>query len=122
MRMGMGIVKGVAQGMGMKSIAHDLGIDIEIVVHTDSSAAMGIAQRSGIGRVRHLDVSLLWVQDHLHKKTFKLKKVLGADNPADMLTKHVEGALIQRHTAAIGIKFPEGRAVSAPKLAGGAGH
>jgi hypothetical protein len=116
----IGIVKGVSQGMGLKSIAEDLGMELELAVHTDSSAAMGIVQRSGIGRVRHLDVSLLWVQDHLHRKTFKLAKVAGTDNPADMLTKHVEGALIDKHSAALGAEFSEGRARSAPKLAGGA--
>ena len=30
---------------------------------TDSCAALGIAERTGIGRVRHLDVGLLWIQE-----------------------------------------------------------
>ena len=31
----------------------------------DSSAARAILQRDGVGRVRHLDVKLLWTQDRV---------------------------------------------------------
>ena len=112
-----GIVKGIAQAMGIKSIAADLGIELTIAVHTDSSAAMGIVQRAGIGRVRHLDVAQLWVQDHLREKRFALKKVLGTDNPADVLTKHVEAGVIDKHCQWLGMEFAQGRADSAPQLA-----
>ena len=108
---------GVAQAIGMKSIAADMGIDLKIVVHTDSSAAMGIVQRAGVGRVRHLDVAQLWVQDHLREKKFVLKKVLGTDNPADILIKHVEAGVIAKHCQWLGMEFASGRAHSAPKLA-----
>ena len=40
----------------------------ELVVHTDSTAARGIAKRTGVGRVRHLEVADLWVQDRLRKR------------------------------------------------------
>ena len=47
------------------------------------------------------------------------ERIAGTENPADMLTKHVEGGVINKHSAAIMIEFHEGRVTTAPKLAGG---
>merc|ERR1712016_553634 len=46
-----GMVKGASNGLGMRSIIADLGIDMRIGLKTDSSAAKGIANRTGLGRV-----------------------------------------------------------------------
>jgi hypothetical protein len=53
------IVKGIAQALGMKRMLRDLGIEVNIVCNTDSSAAKSIASRRGCGRVRHIEVSTL---------------------------------------------------------------
>eukprot|EP00969_Alexandrium_andersonii_P181614 8026262-Alexandrium_andersonii.AAC.1 len=42
-----GIVKGSAEGLGLVSVARDLGIDTGLRVCADSSAAIGICRRSG---------------------------------------------------------------------------
>lgn len=41
----IGIVKGTAIGMGLRSCARDLGIDLNIHLHSDASAATGICRR-----------------------------------------------------------------------------
>ena len=51
-----GISKGVSVGLGMQSIAKDLGFDISVRIHSDACAAIGIARRRGLGKIRHLDV------------------------------------------------------------------
>ena len=58
-----GVVRGATQGIGLQSIARDQGETLDLEVLTDSSAAMGVCMRKGIGRVRHLDTNLLWVDD-----------------------------------------------------------
>eukprot|EP00969_Alexandrium_andersonii_P191800 8470907-Alexandrium_andersonii.AAC.1 len=58
-----GIVKGAAEGVGIASIALDLGFSAGLRVYADSSAAIGICRRAGIGRARHLAVGQLWVQE-----------------------------------------------------------
>ena len=58
---------------------------------------IGICRRRGLGRVRHLAVADLWIQDKLRTKDFFLHKVAGADNIADMLTKHLEKATHEKH-------------------------
>ena len=116
-----GIVKGSCEGLGLVSVAKDLGIEAGLEVLADSSAAIGICRRTGIGKVRHLAVGQLWVQERVRSGDFALTKHPGAQNPADILTKAVDGGLIQRHMTAIGARGEQGRAESAPMLIGAGG-
>ena len=86
-------------------------------LHTDSSAAEGICNRSGIGRVRHLAVTQLWVQERLRDHTFALHRVRGAVNPADLMTKFLDGNKIAQHLAALSVHAETGRPESAPRMA-----
>ena len=110
-----GILKGTSEALGLKSLAEDLGIGMQIKVRTDASAAVGICRRCGLGKVRHLAVGQLWVQERLRAGDFELYKHPGAHNPDDLLTKHVATALIQHHMEAVGLVFLEGRAEVAPQ-------
>ncbi len=111
-----GICKGAAQGLGLQTIASDLGINLNLSVLTDATAAIGICRRRGLGKVRHLATADLWVQDRIRKGDFKLSKVPGAENPADMLTKHVDKPLLLKHCSALGLSYESGRADSAPAI------
>eukprot|EP00969_Alexandrium_andersonii_P162982 7204678-Alexandrium_andersonii.AAC.1 len=73
--------------MGIASVALDLGFSAGLRVCADSSAAIGICRRAGIGRVRHLAVGQMWVQERVRSGDFELIKWPGTDNPADVLTK-----------------------------------
>ena len=53
-------------------IAYD---GIQVVVETDSSTAIGIASKRGLGRVRHIEVADLWLQEKITDKVIKLNKV-----------------------------------------------
>ena len=89
---------------------------MNVNIHTDATAAIGICRRRGLGKMRHLAVSDLWIQDRLKKKDFTLTKVLGADNPADLLTKHVSRELMLKHMEAMNLRAEDGRASGAPTL------
>ena len=45
-----------------------------------------------------------------------LKKVAGADNPADIATKHLNADLMRKHLESLGVRVGGGRARSAPIL------
>ena len=81
------VVKGVSEGLGMKSLAADWGREYKLLGMCDSSAAIGIIGRKGVGKIRHLDVGMMWVQDLRESGGFEVKKVPGTMNPADQLTK-----------------------------------
>ena len=84
---------------------------------TDASAAIGIVRRRGLGRVRHLDVEDLWVQEKIRNTEVVVSKVAGADNLADALTKNLLRPLLVKHLCGMGLYPEEGRAKEAPKLA-----
>ena len=111
-----GICKGAAQSLGLQSLAADLGIKLKLKIMSDATAAIGICRRRGLGKVRHLATADLWVQDRLRKKDFTLDKVLGSENPADMLTKHVDKATLMKHVKTLGLRLEGGRADSAPSI------
>ena len=55
-------------------------------VHSNATAAIGIARHKGLGKICHLDVTDLWIQDKIRSKQIRLLKVLGADHVADVFT------------------------------------
>ena len=57
-----GLCKGAANGIGLRSVARDLGIALSLRVRSDATAALGIARRLGIRKICHPDTSLLWIQ------------------------------------------------------------
>ena len=111
-----GICRGSSVGLGLQSLARDLSMNFDLEMLTDATAAIGICRRRGLGKIRHLHTADLWIQDRLRKGDFKLTKVLGADNPADMLTKHIIRDTMLKHMSRMGLKSEEGRAQSAPTI------
>ena len=83
--------------MGMQHIAIDLSIYYDIHSYTDSSAAMGMVARKGMGTVRQIEVGGLWIQDAVRNNVLTVNKVKGEDNPADILTKYIEQGKIHQH-------------------------
>ena len=109
------VVRGFSEVLGLQSVARDLGAELQPEVHADSSAAIGICRRSGIGKVRHLAVAQLWVQDLVRARECRLYKVLGTANPADLMTKPLPRAEIDGHLARLGLSRCTGRAETAPR-------
>ena len=59
--------------------------------------------RKGLGKMRQLEVSQLWVQQKVAEGHVKLVKVAGEDNAVDALTKHVDASGIRHHCEKVGI-------------------
>ena len=112
-----GVVRGSGQGLGYQSLLRDLGIALPLRVWTDSSAAIGVCSRQGLGKLRHLDTHTLWVQQAVRSKRLSIKKVLGEENPADLLTKHsLSQDRIAKLVELYDCRYADGRADNAPKL------
>jgi hypothetical protein len=107
------VVRGFSEALGIHSVARDLGVELQPEVHADSSAAIGICRRCGIGKVRHLAVAQLWVQDLVRSKACRLHKVLGTENPADLMTKPLPRVEIVGHLERLGLSRATGRAETA---------
>ncbi len=83
------LTKGAANTLGFTAVMKDLGYDFNAMLHTDASATLSIAQRQGLGKLRHIRVQYLWVQERLRQGDLTVKKVPGKQNPADLMTKHL---------------------------------
>ena len=86
-----GMVKGASNGLGVQGMLRDSGVILGITLCTDSSAAKGIASRRGLGKVRHIELAELWVQDQVERGRIQIRKIGGKTNVADMLTKYLDG-------------------------------
>ena len=95
-------VKGCAEGLAIQSFCRDLGIQVKVQIWTDSEACKGICNRTGLGKIKHMDVQLLWLQDAVWRERVKLVKVRGDKNPSDLMTKHLSRAAIERNLARLG--------------------
>ena len=96
------IVKGACQGLGIQSMCADWGLTASVNVRSDSSAAIGISNRLGLGGTRHLNVRHLWVQ---HKVKITLEKQDGKKNVADFGTKIQTGPVITEVMGRRGFRF-----------------
>ena len=112
------LTKGASTTLGMLSVARDLGLELAATVHSDASAALAIAQRQGLGKLRHLKVQYLWVQERVRRGDLGVKKVHGKVNPADLLTKHLNVVDMTKHVEFLGFETSASRSEFAPKLHG----
>ena len=114
-----GMVKGASQGMGLKAIAVDLGVTFEgpIQINADANAAIGIASRLGLGKVRHIEVTQLWLQEKVYKKEILLNKVGTLENIADALTKPVSAETLKYHVDNSSAECRKDRHRLAPEVA-----
>ena len=101
------MVKGASALLGLISLAADMGIELKGRVHTDSTAARGICNRRGLGKIRHIQIQYLWVQERLQSGDFQLFKVPGKENPGDLMTKYLDAPTMNRWTHKLGVEFPE---------------
>ena len=89
-----GIGGGLAQAVGLQTTARDTGLHWRTDLYTDATTAIGIARRKGMGRIRRLDVTDLWIQEQLNNELAFLHNVLGAESTADLLTKCTDNAML----------------------------
>ena len=57
----------------------EMGIKLRVRVSTDASAAKGIASRRGLGKIRHVEIHQLWVQDKVASGEIEVRKVNGKE-------------------------------------------
>ena len=81
------LARAAAEGLGIQALMRDMGWEVVVRIWVDSSAAKSIASRIGLGKIRHLEVKLLWVQEMVKTRRIQVRKIRGDANPADNMTK-----------------------------------
>ena len=109
------VVKDAAEGLGLKAVLADFGVDVDLHMFSDATVAIGMVRREGLGRVRHLVVADLWIQQKVRSGEISVAKIPGVD-PRDMCTKGLDLPSIQKHMGNLGLIRATGRHALAPKL------
>ena len=104
------LVKCSAELFGIRSMLKDFEVDSSGGAYAESSAALAIAKRKGAGKLWHVSINCLWIQERVEEKQLELRKVLGTNNPADLMTKHLARQPMDGCMAQLNQHRVEGRA------------
>ncbi len=89
-------------------------------LHTDSGAGRSALLRRGVGRTRHLEVKVLWIQDMTNSGGLLVDKVRGTEDVADIGTKPLSGPVFNKLSSRLGLVLvPQAESDAAPCGAGG---
>ena len=66
--------KTAAETIGIVSIFQDINMIVKGRVLCDASAALGIVRRKGVGKTRHIDTGLLWIQQKNESKGAQIRQ------------------------------------------------
>ena len=87
LRSSYALTTGISEGMVTKHLLKELGYDVTIVNHVDSQSAKARASRRGLGRMKHVMLRYIFVQDVVEKKQTTRPYVNTDSNKADLMTK-----------------------------------
>ena len=96
------LCKAAQEGLAAANLAGELKQKVKLELLTDSSAAGGVLMRQGAGKVKHLSVRQLWVQDLQSTGALEVRKIPREINWSDALTHHYTKSEAQRAFTGIG--------------------
>ena len=88
--------------LGLQSICLDWNVKFNLEVNVDATAAIGMVSRRGLGKTKHIDTVWLWAQEALELHKVKLSKRPTNEMLADLLTKFLDRAKIERFVSDLG--------------------
>ena len=92
---------GAVETRYVQSVMAEMGHDVSIRMHTDSSSAKQAAEKHGVGRLKHVQLRNLFVKDMVKSGVLVLIKEATQANFADVLTKPVSGQRLRECLAMI---------------------
>lgn len=108
--------KAAAQAMGLRSLHNDMGISLEIRLHTDATTGRAIATRRVLGKVRYIAVNELWLQEKIANGQLSLLKIKNKFDLADIFTTYLSKDETSHIADYMQHEFHEGRSAAAPEL------
>ena len=93
----------------------ELGHEAQVRIWTDAAAARGLALRSENGAIKHMK-KYFGLQQKEKNRELRIEKIRSTTNPADLMTKHLDGKRSVMLCELLNIKRIDGRPSSAPKL------
>ena len=99
------LTTGIAEGMVTKHLLQELGHEVTVVNHVDSPSAKPGTSRRGLGRIKHVMLMYMFVQDVVEKKLTNLAYINTKLNIADLMTKCHTSEAHKRGCAMLGLRL-----------------
>ena len=90
-----------SHGKAMTSLMRDVGYVMDPTVVIDAKATENILHRLNVGRMKHIDVAHLWLQDEVRSRRLSVQRGTSWANVADIGTKVLSNAVIAKHSLAL---------------------
>ena len=105
------------EGLGIATLLGEFGVmGATDTIGIGATAAMGMVQRVGLNKVRHVEVDIIWIQEQQARKLLPLRKNPGPQNPPDLCTKNVPVTLVDQYLRQLAVHIADGRAAVAQQL------
>ena len=99
------LTTGVAEGMVTKHLLQELGHEVILTNHVDGQSAKAWASKRGLGRMKHVILKYMCVQDVVKKKLTILAYISTKQNKADLMTQCHTSEAHKRGFAMIGLRL-----------------
>ena len=95
----------VVEGLLAKNILEEMSRPTQLVLETDAKAMIDIVRRRGPGRLKHLELKQLWLQQAHADGRVVEEKITSEENEADVLTKPVATGRLRKLSEKMGMSF-----------------
>ena len=102
------LVTTISELCGIRSLAQDWNLDYKLKANVDATAAIGIASRRGLGKLKHVNTIFLWVQERIDQLKIDIKKKHTSEMLADLLTKFLGNKIMLKHLTNMGFELRGG--------------
>ena len=87
-----------SESIGVVSLLKDLGYEMKPVFAIDAKATEHILHRQEIGRLKHIDVAYLWMQDEVRSMWLRVRRVKCEEHVANLGTRPLSKAVFETHS------------------------
>ena len=92
------------EGKHIQAILTDIGITTELNLYVDSTSALGVASRVGPGKLRHIAIRELWLQEEVQARRVLCHYLSGGENISDVMTKALPAPVFRRWRLQLGVR------------------
>ena len=103
----LAVCAGAQEALLVANLCEEIGLTPRVVVHSDSKSALDWLHKKGVGRLKHIELRQMWIQEAVMQKRLSMEFIQGADNIADLLTKTLSGPRLRALAQRAGMSYPE---------------
>ena len=104
------VCSGTCEAVFVKTILQEIPEEpsVEVILESDSQAAISSQLRPGMGKMKHVELKYMFMQQMIKEGKVKTKKILGTENSSDLGTKYLDRRDFEKHRAAAGLMSMSG--------------